>query len=135
MSTKFFTNQDKNTLLNKFQGIFEHNTDIEYFDALVGYFRASGYFRVRPFLGYVPSIRILVGIDVDKILAKYQSKGLLFQGDANQTLIEFLSEIKTDIQESEYDEVTEKGIKKIESNIETEFQNMQKLLGLQLSKL
>lgn len=110
MSTKFFTNQDTNTLLNKFKGIFEHNTDIENFDALVGYFRASGYFKVRPFLENVPNIRILVGIDVDKILAKYQSKGLLFQGDANQTLIEFLSEIKSDIQDSDYDQTIENGI-------------------------
>lgn len=110
MSTKFFTNQDTNTLLNKFKGIFEHNTDIENFDALVGYFRASGYFKVRPFLENVPHIRILVGIDVDKILAKYQSKGLLFQGDANQTLIEFLSEIKSDIQGSYYDQEIENGI-------------------------
>jgi HKD family nuclease len=110
MSTKFFTNQDSNTLLNKFKGIFENNTDIENFDALVGYFRASGYFKLRPFLENVPSIRILVGIDVDKILAKYQSKGLLFQGDANQTLIEFLSEIKSDIQDSDYDQTIENGI-------------------------
>ncbi|MGB6267872.1 MAG: hypothetical protein WBF67_02595 [Olleya sp.] len=43
MSTKFFTNQDKNTLYNKFKGVFENNKDIEFFDALVGYFRASGY--------------------------------------------------------------------------------------------
>ncbi len=110
MSTKFFTNQDTNTLLNKFKGIFEHNIDIENFDALVGYFRASGYFKVRPYLNNVPQIRILVGIDVDKILAKYQSKGLLFQGDANQTLIEFLSEIKSDIQEADYDQEIEQGI-------------------------
>ncbi|MBC7523236.1 MAG: helicase [Flavobacterium sp.] len=110
MSTKFFTNHDSNTLLNKFKGIFEHNTDIANFDALVGYFRASGYFKVRPFLENVPQIKILVGIDVDKILAKYQSKGLLFQGDANQTLIEFLSEIKSDIQNSYYDQKIENGI-------------------------
>lgn len=112
MSTKFFTNNDTNTLFNKFKGIFENNIDIEYFDALVGYFRSSGYFKVRPFLENVPITRILVGIDVDKILAKYQAKGLLFQGDANQTLIEFLTEVKTDIQESQYDEITENGILK-----------------------
>ena len=117
MSTKFFTNKDTNTLFNKFKGIFENNKDIEYFDALVGYFRASGYFKVRPFLENVPITRILVGIDVDKILAKYQSKGLLFQGDANQTLIEFLSEVKTDIQESQYDEITESGILKFIEDI------------------
>ena len=110
MSTKFFTNQGDNTLLKKFEGIFKHNTDIQNFDALVGYFRASGYFKVRPFLDNVPHIRILVGIDVDKILAKYQSKGLLFQGDANQTLQEFLEEIKSDIQTAEYSKETEDGI-------------------------
>jgi superfamily II DNA/RNA helicase len=110
MSTRFFTNDGNNTLLKKFKGVFEHNTDIENFDALVGYFRASGYFKIRPFLDNVPQIRILVGIDVDKILAKYQSKGLLFQGDANQTLIEFLSEIKSDIQEAEYKQDIEEGI-------------------------
>lgn len=110
MSTKFFTNQGTNTLLKKFKGIFEHNKDIEFFDALVGYFRASGYFNIRPLLDDVPNIRILVGIDVDKILAKYQSKGLLFQGDANQTLVEFLNEIKHDIQDSSYDKKIESGI-------------------------
>ncbi|MBK8348843.1 MAG: hypothetical protein IPL08_14960 [Saprospiraceae bacterium] len=50
MATKFFTNEGNKTLLEKFKGIFEYNTDIERFDALVGYFRASGYFSVRPFL-------------------------------------------------------------------------------------
>ncbi len=110
MSTKFFTNQNQNTLFNKFKGVFENNKDIEFFDALVGYFRASGYFKIRPLLEDVPNIRILVGINVDQILAKYQSKGLLFQGDANQTLKEFLSETKTDIQDAKYSQEIENGI-------------------------
>ncbi|OEY72811.1 helicase-related protein [Salegentibacter salarius] len=110
MSTKFFTNRDDNTLLKKFQGVFEHNPDINNFDALVGYFRASGYFRIRPFLENVPQIRILVGINVDKILATYQSKGLLFHGDANQTLHEFLAAAKKDIQTSKYSKEVEQGI-------------------------
>ncbi len=53
MSTRFFTNFGDNTLLNKFKGIFEHNKDIEYFDALIGFLRASGYFSIRP--GLTPS--------------------------------------------------------------------------------
>lgn len=57
MSTKFFTNEGENTLMKKFVGVFEHNTDIEFFDALVGYFRASGYFSVRPYLDNVPHVR------------------------------------------------------------------------------
>lgn len=44
MSTRFFTNTGDNTLLKKFAGIFEHNADIERFDALIGYLRSSGYF-------------------------------------------------------------------------------------------
>lgn len=110
MSTKFFTNKEQNTLLNKFKGIFANNQDIEFFDAMVGYFRASGYFKIRPFLENVPKIRILVGIDVDVILAKYQSKGLLFKGDANQTLSEFLTETKVDIQSAKYSKDVEEGI-------------------------
>lgn len=110
MSTKFFTNEGENTLIRKFKGIFEHNKNIEIFDALVGYFRASGYFKIRPFLENVPRIRILVGINVDKILAHYQSKGLLFKGDANQTLLEFLAEIKSDIQKADYTKEVESGI-------------------------
>jgi superfamily II DNA/RNA helicase/HKD family nuclease len=110
MGTKFFTNEGQNTLLQKFKGVFENNKDIEFFDALIGYFRASGYFRIRQFLHDVPQIRILIGINVDKIIEKYHSKGLLFQGDANQTLIEFLNEAKEDIQQSDYNREVEEGI-------------------------
>ena len=67
MSTKFFSNHEANTLLNKLEGVFEHNKDIEVFDALVGYFRASGYFAIRPFLNRVPKVRVLVGIDYHAI--------------------------------------------------------------------
>jgi hypothetical protein len=69
MSTRFFTNHGEQTLLKKFQGIFENNPDIEWFDALVGFLRASGYFAIRPHLAKVPHIRILVGINVDAIMA------------------------------------------------------------------
>jgi len=51
-----------------------------------------------------------VGINVDDIIAKYNSKGLLFQGDANQTLAEFICEIKEDIQTSKYCSEVENGI-------------------------
>jgi superfamily II DNA/RNA helicase/HKD family nuclease len=119
MSTRFFTNDGDNTLLNKFKGVFEHNKDIEFFDALVGYFRASGYFRIREHLNNVPKIRILVGIDVDKIIAKYNSKGLLFQGDANQTLMEFLNEAKEDIQTANYTKEVENGILQFIEDIST----------------
>lgn len=110
MSTKFFTNADQNTLLRKFEGVFKHNKDIQFFDALVGFFRASGYFSIRPHLELVPHIRILVGINVDKIISKYHTKGLLFQSDPQQTTNEFLNDTKNDIQKSEYSKKVEDGI-------------------------
>jgi hypothetical protein len=48
--TEFFTNQDGNSLLKKFEGVFEHMTSIRQFDALVGYFRTSEFFKVQRFL-------------------------------------------------------------------------------------
>lgn len=110
MSTNFFTNKHGNTLLEKFRGIFENHTDIECFDALVGYFKASGYFALRPFLNDVPQIRILVGIEIDKLLAHFHARGLLFQGDATQTIKEFLDAVKEDIQTSDYSHDVEQGI-------------------------
>ena len=110
MSTKFFTNEKQNTLLNKFEGVFRHNRDIEFFDALVGYFRSSGYFALRPHLEHVPHIRILVGINVDDLLARYHTKGLLFKGNPQQTIEIFLKEAKDDIQEANYSGDIESGI-------------------------
>lgn len=86
MSTRFFTNSGENTLLNKFKGIFENNKDIEYFDALIGFLRASGYFSIRPFLQHVPNIRILVGINVDTIIADYHKQGLLSHPDSDRAV-------------------------------------------------
>jgi hypothetical protein len=36
MSTKFFTNDGGNTLLKKFEGVFERNKDIRFLDTLMG---------------------------------------------------------------------------------------------------
>jgi phosphatidylserine/phosphatidylglycerophosphate/cardiolipin synthase-like enzyme len=109
MSTRFFTNADENTLLKKFAGVFENNPDIEWFDALVGYLRSSGYFALRPYLDKVPHIRILVGIDVDAILADYHRRGLLFMPDSTKALEEFKNELRKDMQGSAYSKQTENG--------------------------
>lgn len=110
MSTRFFTNAGDNTLLNKFRGIFEHNKDIEYFDALVGFLRASGYFSIRPFLQHVPNIRILVGINVDTIISDYHKQGLLFHPDSDRAIDEFRKALRDDIQEARYTKEVEEGI-------------------------
>jgi superfamily II DNA or RNA helicase len=110
MSTKFFTNKDDNTLIQKFEGVFTYNPNIHYFDALVGYFRASGYFKIRPFLDRVPQIRILVGINVDRMIADAQKAGLEFFKNHEKTKDAFLERIMKDIEKANYDKDTESGI-------------------------
>jgi len=110
MPTKFFTNQDENSLLKKFEGVFANIESIRHFDALVGYLRASGYFKVRAFLDKIPNIRILVGINVDQLIKKYHDKGQLYLANPDETKNDFIREIIKNIQEANYDEVTEKGI-------------------------
>lgn len=109
MSTKFFTNEDKNTLLNKIKGIFEHK-NIHFLDALVGYFRASGYFQIREFVEKTAEIRILVGINIDSLVFEANQQGLLFDANAEKAQEEFFKEIKKNIQEAEYDREVEEGM-------------------------
>ena len=109
MATKFFTNETGNTLLEKIEGVFNHR-NVHFFDALVGYFRASGYFRIRKFIERTPKIRILVGINVDKLAYQANSQGLLFNPNAEQSQEEFFNDIKRNIQEAEYDKEVEEGM-------------------------
>ena len=109
MGTKFFTNQGQNTLLKKFEGIFKH-TKVNNFDALVGYLRASGYFAIRKYLKKVPKVRILVGINVDKVIKKYHQVGLEFTSNDQKVLEEFNKDLKEDIQNSSYNKNIEEGI-------------------------
>ncbi len=110
MPTKFFTNQDDNSLLKKFEGVFANIESLRHFDALVGYFRASGYFKVRAFLNQIPKIRILVGINVDLLIKKYHDKGQLYLHNPDETKQDLLEEIIQNIQDADYDEITENGI-------------------------
>jgi len=118
MSTKFFTNKEENTLINKFKGIFEHS-EVNAFDALVGYFRSSGYFRIREHLTDVEKIRILVGIDVDHLISEAASKGLEFNFNTNVTREEFLKELRKDIEQSDYSKSVEDGIIQFVNDITT----------------
>jgi hypothetical protein len=110
MPTKFFTNQGDNRLLKKFEGVLTNITSIRHFDALVGYFRASGYFKIRKFLDNIPRIRILVGINVDLIIKKYHDRGQLFLSNPEEARESFLNEIIQNIQNANYDRETEDGM-------------------------
>ena len=57
METNFFTNENQNTLLEKIEGMFKYKK-VHFFDVLVGYFRASGYFKIRKFIEQTPKISL-----------------------------------------------------------------------------
>ena len=118
MNSKFFTNEAENTLISKIEGIFQHR-NIHFFDALVGYFRASGYFRIREFVEKAEEIRILVGINIDNLINEASQQGLLFDSNAERAQDEFFLEIKKSIQSAEYDKEVENGMLQLISDIVT----------------
>lgn len=65
---KFFTNEPERDLYSRFAAILKSNT--QFFDVLVGYFRASGFFKMYEALEQVEKIRILVGLNVDRYTVK-----------------------------------------------------------------
>ena len=54
--SKFFTNHSGNTLFDKFKGIREGMISLHSFHAVVGYFRSSGYFKIRQELGDIQNV-------------------------------------------------------------------------------
>jgi superfamily II DNA or RNA helicase len=109
MSAKFFTNADENTLLKKIEGIFQH-MQVYHFDALVGYFRASGYFRIQDFVSKAEQVRILVGIDIDKHTADAVRRGIQFGLHHTSVAEEALKALKLDIQKAAYARDIEEGM-------------------------
>ena len=110
ISSHFFTNRDGNTLMKEFEGILENNPQVKYLDAVVGFLRASGYFSLRPFLDGINKVRILIGIDVDKYIAKANQKGVMFFGAEEEVKEECLRMLKEDIEKSRYTKQVEDGM-------------------------
>ncbi|WP_338877280.1 helicase-related protein (plasmid) [Spirosoma sp. SC4-14] len=110
MSSKFFTNRNGNSLLTKFEGVFTNLVNLYAFHAVVGYFRASGYFAIREYLLKIPEVKILVGINVDKLSADAQRRGLLFDGNDEKTRDEFVKWMQQDIKEARYAKEVEQGV-------------------------
>jgi hypothetical protein len=59
----FFTNEPERNLYERFNKIL--NSNIQFFDILVGYFRTSGFYMLYPAMKNIEKIRILVGLSVD----------------------------------------------------------------------
>ena len=106
LHSSIFTNRDGNTLMREFEGVLEHNPTIKNLDAVVGFFRASGYFS----LDSINKVRVLIGIDVDKYIVEANKRGQLFFGADEEVKADCLYKIKQDIEHSHYKKEVEEGI-------------------------
>ena len=66
MSSRFFTNEESNTLRNRINNILTTDRNIEYLDFLIGYFRITGFHKISYNLSSIKKTRILVGINADR---------------------------------------------------------------------
>jgi superfamily II DNA/RNA helicase len=106
----FFTNRDGNTLMKQFENFLKKNPQVKNLDAVVGFLRASGYFALRPFLDSINKVRVLIGIDVDKYIARAAQHRELFIGAEEEVKEDALQQIKADIENSRYTKQVEEGI-------------------------
>ena len=108
MNSKFFNNVDS-PLIQKFAGIAENMHNFYAFQAVVGYFRSSGYFKLRKHLDAVKKIQILVGINIDDIFRKHD-KSLLMLGGEDEARAKFTKDFIKDVIDAKYSKEVEEGI-------------------------
>ncbi len=96
--------------MQEFEGILSNNPQIKNLDAVVGFLRASGYFTLRPFLNNITKVRVLIGIDVDKYIARAAQQGCLFLGAEEEVKEECMKKFQKDIEQSEYTKEVEEGM-------------------------
>jgi superfamily II DNA or RNA helicase len=109
MSTKFFNNTPSNTLFEKLKGIAAEMATFDRFLAVVGYFRSSGYFKLRKELGDISDIRILIGINVDNIFRSHNLGWEMFESPEKAKEL-YSEDFKQDIIEAHYSKEVEDGI-------------------------
>lgn len=109
MSTRFFNNVDSNTLFEKFKGIAGGMGRLYHFLAVVGYFRSSGYFKLRNELGDVSDIRILIGINADNIFRKHNLGWEMLEAPEKAKQL-YNEQFRQDIIDANYSKDVEEGI-------------------------
>ena len=109
MSTKFFNNNTGNTLFDKLKGIAAGMANFDRFLAVVGFFRSSGYFKLRRELMDVEEIKILVGINIDDIFRRHNKTMLMLESEEKAKII-YDEEFRQDIINARYAPEVEEGI-------------------------
>ncbi len=110
MSTKFFNNIDA-TLMDKFHGIATSMANFDIFHAVVGYFRSSGYFKLRQELSATQEIKILVGINIDNLFRQAQTAGKMFFGDRDASIEQYCEDFLRDVRQSDYSSEVDESIR------------------------
>ena len=110
----FFTNEENNTLHDRFNKILNNN--VQFFDVLVGYFRSSGFYKMYESMDKVEKTRILVGLNLDKksvemIHTAYNEMQVDFTSN-KEAKEQYSKEVNDDIETSEDSKEVEIGIKK-----------------------
>ena len=110
MSSKFFTNQGTNTLENRLKDILTHY-DIKNLEFLIGYFRISGFKKIAKLLDNVDKVRILVGINIDKLTHDAQARGKKFNlFDYEKFNQEFIENQKESLTNEEYTQEVDESV-------------------------
>lgn len=109
MSTRFFNNDSGHTLFDKLSGIAHDMASFDRFLAVVGYFRSSGYFKLRKELGDISEIKILVGINLDDVFRK-RNKAILGFQNAEEAKRVYSEDFRQDVLDAKYAPEVEEGI-------------------------
>ena len=109
MSTKFFNNDAGNTLFEKLKGVAQNMTNFNRFLAVVGFFRSSGYFKLRKELNDVKEIKILVGINVDHIFRRHNKAMLMLENEEKAKAL-YDEDFRQDVVNAQYSPEVEEGI-------------------------
>lgn len=101
----FITNEGEDNLKKRFASLIK---DTRFFDILVGYFYASGFYAVYPELDRTEKVRILIGISTNK-----GTYDLLEQARSHKNISDQLDQdVKDEMEESENSLHVEKGVRK-----------------------
>lgn len=111
MSTKFFNNQNGNTLFAKFKGIADGmGENFHTFQAVAGFFRSSGWFKLRDEFSHTQKIQILVGIDLDDLFRRHDKGLLFFNATPEEARRQYTEAFVDDIRSAGYSAEIERGI-------------------------
>ncbi|MEX0909911.1 MAG: helicase-related protein [Candidatus Paceibacterota bacterium] len=109
----FITNEKEHNLLERFKVLI--GKDTQFFDALVGYFYTSGFYKLYPSLEDTEKIRILIGLKTDRKTfdmlqeAKTQNK---FDFSHAETKDQFSNAVADELEHSEDKKEVEDGVHK-----------------------